>query len=50
MTDDATTRPEAETDGDERWPIGFILTIVMVALYVGYRLIQGVVLVIDWLF
>ncbi len=35
---------------EEKWPIGFILTIVMVGVYLAYRLIQGVVLLIDWIF
>jgi hypothetical protein len=30
---------------EERWPIGFILTIVMAGLYLAYRLWQGLVLV-----
>jgi len=35
---------------DEKWPFGFILTIVMVSIYLAYRLIQGVVLFVDWIF
>ena len=35
---------------EEKWPVGFILTIVMVGGYLAYRLIQGIVLLIDWLF
>ncbi len=35
---------------EERWPFGFILTIAMVAIYLAYRLIQGVVLFVDWIF
>ncbi len=29
---------------EERWPIGFILTIVMAGLYLAYRLWQGLAL------
>ncbi len=34
----------------EKWPVGFILTIVMVSLYLIYRIIQGGVLIFDWIF
>jgi|GEM_PF-2107703 len=43
--------PESGPAGDpedERWPVGFILTIVMVALYLGYRLVQGLVALWQW--
>ncbi len=46
--------PQAGSDGpgpeEERWPVGFILTIVMVSLYLGYRLVQGAVLFVQWIF
>ncbi len=35
---------------DEKWPIGFMLTIALTALYLGWRLVQGLVLLFDWLF
>jgi hypothetical protein len=47
-------QPDAPSEGtpaeetppeEERWPIGFILTIVMAGLYLAYRLWQGLVLV-----
>jgi hypothetical protein len=47
--------PEAEhEDGqdeveDPGWPIGFILMMGAVALYLGWRLIQGIALLVDWL-
>ncbi len=41
----ASGRPD-----EDRWPIGFILTIVMVGGYLAYRLVQGVVLFFDWIF
>ena len=58
MDNDADEAASAEVgDGtpqlpedDEKWPIGFILTIVMVSIYLGYRLIQGLVLFADWIF
>jgi hypothetical protein len=40
----------AAAEEDEKWPFGFILTIAMVSIYLAYRLIQGVVLFIDWIF
>ena len=42
--------PQGPTDPDERWPIGFMLTIAMVALYVGYRIVQLGVRLFQWLF
>ncbi len=49
--DAAPSDPETvQTAGDERWPVGFMLTIVMVSLYVGYRLIQLTVKFFQWLF
>jgi hypothetical protein len=35
---------------NERWPLGFMLTIVMVSLYVGYRLVQLTVKFFQWVF
>jgi hypothetical protein len=56
MTDptEGGEQPDAPAEGtpaeetppeEERWPIGFILTIVMAGLYLAYRLWQGLVLV-----
>jgi hypothetical protein len=39
----------ATSAASERWPLGFLLTIVMVSLYVGYRLIQLSVKLFQWL-
>jgi len=45
----ATTPQGGPADAaEERWPVGFILTIVMVGIYLAYRLIQGIVLFVDW--
>ncbi len=46
--DPLSGEPPAEEETapeEERWPIGFILTIVMAGLYLAYRLWQGLVLV-----
>jgi hypothetical protein len=49
MTD---PRPEDESKEDadkQRWPIGFMLLIAALSLYLGWRLIQGVAALIRWL-
>ncbi|CAN5271156.1 hypothetical protein BH24ACT7_BH24ACT7_10660 [soil metagenome] len=48
--DDPEALPVGEEGdpADEPWPKGFILTIVMVALYLGYRLVQGLVALWQW--
>ncbi len=33
----------------ERWPIGFMLLVGAVAIYLGWRLVQGIVALIGWL-
>ncbi len=43
-TADADASPE-----EEKWPFLFMLTIALVALYVGYRIIQMIVQLIQWL-
>lgn len=50
VPDDAPSEEPAESEASEKWPFGFILTIVMVSVYLAYRLIQGVVLFFDWIF
>lgn len=52
---DAVAEGPVETAGDgvlaegrERWPIGFMLTITMAAVYVGYRVIQLTVKFFQW--
>lgn len=43
--------PTTDVPADnERWPLGFMLTIVMVSLYVGYRLVQLTVKFFQWVF
>ena len=34
----------------ERWPVLFMLTIAMAALYVGFRLVQMAVAFLRWVF
>ena len=38
--------PHAER---QRWPIGFMLLIGITALYLGWRLIQGLGVLIGWI-
>jgi hypothetical protein len=39
-------RPDANSD-DESWPIGFIVILLLAALYLGWRLVQGIAWVIE---
>jgi hypothetical protein len=44
----SSDEPETEeqtSPEEERWPIGFILTMVMAGIYLAYRLWQGLALV-----
>ncbi len=34
---------------DEKWPWSFILLIVSAAIYLGWRLIQGIVWLVNWI-
>ena len=48
------TEEPVETDPDQdaerqRWPIGFMLLIGVTALYLGWRLVQGVGVLIGWI-
>lgn len=33
---------------DEKWPWSFILLIVSATIYLGWRLIQGIVWLVNW--
>jgi len=47
---DPLPEDEPKEDADEQhWPIGFMLLIAAVSLYLGWRLIQGVTALIGWL-
>lgn len=39
--------PRTENADEESWPIGFMIIITLAALYLGWRLIQTIVWVID---
>lgn len=42
--------PDGSDHGVEhqRWPVGFILLISVTALYLGWRLVQGIGVLIEW--
>jgi hypothetical protein len=39
--------PRPERADDEKWPVGFLLILTLAALYLGWRLVQGVAWVVD---
>jgi hypothetical protein len=45
--DGKAARAEEIVPEDESWPIGFMIVLALAALYLGWRLIQGVGWVID---
>ncbi len=47
------TEEQGRVDPDQsaerqRWPIGFMLLIGVTALYLGWRLVQGIGVLIGW--
>ncbi len=40
-------QPAPGTTEDEPWPIGFMVILTLAALYLGWRLVQGIGWVID---
>lgn len=48
--DHTQEQPDLASAEDEKWPVGFILTIVMVGGYLAYRLVEGAVLFYQWIF
>jgi len=36
--------PEAE---DEKWPVGFLIVVTLTTLYLGWRLVQGIMWVLH---
>ena len=39
-------RPATKSD-EEKWPIGFMVVLLLAALYLGWRLVQGIAWAID---
>jgi hypothetical protein len=48
MTEDRSQEDRDEDAERQRWPISFILLIGVAALYLGWRLVQGVGVLIGW--
>ena len=46
--EDGTDRSE-EAGYVERWPVAFMLVVGAVALYLGWRLIQGIGALVGWM-
>lgn len=49
MTGEDDQRASEGDGSDRRWPIGFMLLVGAVALYLGWRLVQGVGALIGWI-
>ena len=39
--------PPPDTAEDEPWPIGFMVILLLAALYLGWRLVQGIAWVVE---
>jgi hypothetical protein len=48
MTDEHVQGDPKENAERQRWPIGFMLLIGVTALYLGWRLVQGIGVLIGW--
>lgn len=46
MPDEAHSEPDGAPD-DEPWPVGFMVILLLAALYLGWRLVQGIAWVVD---
>ncbi|MGB5167970.1 MAG: hypothetical protein WBN35_04990 [Acidimicrobiia bacterium] len=49
MTGDEDRKPNEEGDSGQRWPIGFMLLVGAIALYLGWRLVQGIGVLVGWI-
>lgn len=47
MSTDEQPEARREAKSRDRWPIGFMLLVGAVALYLGWRLVQGIGWVIE---
>lgn len=46
MDEHPATENPPEADEEEPWPVGFLIIVLLAALYLGWRLVQA----IDWVF
>ena len=46
MPEEVPPQPDTKPE-EESWPIGFMVILLLAALYLGWRLVQGVAWVID---
>lgn len=46
MSEEVRPGPNGTPD-EEPWPIGFMVVLLLAALYLGWRLVQGIAWVID---
>jgi hypothetical protein len=49
MTEDQSTDESDQDVKRQRWPIGFMLLISVTALYLGWRLVQGIGALVGWI-
>ena len=49
MTEEEGREAPEQNAERQRWPIGFMLLIGVTALYLGWRLVQGVGVLIGWI-
>ena len=49
MTEDQVSPVSDEDAERQRWPIGFMLLIGVTALYLGWRLVQGIGVLVGWI-
>ena len=49
MTDGEEPDRNEENGSAQRWPIGFMLLVAAVALYLGWRLVQGIGALVGWI-
>lgn len=49
MTGGEDPEPTDEDQTQQRWPIGFMLLVGAITLYLGWRLVQGIGALVDWI-
>jgi len=49
MTGDEEPERGDEDGSAQRWPIGFMLLVGAVAIYLGWRLVQGIGALVGWM-